>query len=448
MRIKTDLPLTLKEIANNVDSSTSINGKINAICTDSRKCEMGDLFIALSGDRYNGADFIDEARRKGAFIMATENADIKVTDTENALLKISSYYKRIINPAHTVAITGSIGKTTVKDFTYSLLSKAFVSHKTEGNYNNALGLSYTLLSMKKKTETLICEFGMNHTGEISKLSKAIAPDIAIITNIGSAHIGNLGSREKIAEAKLEIRDGMTDGRIIVNQNEPLLKSVKNPYFISYTDQSANLYAEILSITPVNSVLKIQTERFKAEIETSLYSRQQLDSLLYAISVCDILGMCAEKIFAYVKEISPSSLRQKFIRENGYTIYDDSYNSSPEAVINDLRMLSERSDNNSVVLGDMLELGEYSEALHFKIGTECARFGFKKLYAFGKYSRIIAKGATDTGMDSEKVFTNEDISKPQITAKQISESYEGETLLVKASHFVNADRIIKILLNKE
>ncbi len=449
MRIKTQRKLTLKKVASSVGANINYDSEINAICTDSRECENKDLFIALSGENFNGADFISDARKKGAFVMSEREGDIKIKNTEYALLSLASDYKRNINPRHTVAVTGSVGKTTVKDFTYALLSSIMSTHKNEGNFNNLLGLSHTLLSMPENTEALVCELGMNHIGEINLLSKALMPDVAIITNIGTAHIGNLGSREKIAEAKLEIQNGMTKNAVtVVSLEEPLLSKTKNPYFISYKDKNADLYAELLSLSPVCSNFVVKTSRFEIELETALYSKHTVDSLLYAISVCDILNIEPEEISKAVKNISPLNLRQKFIFENGYTIYDDSYNSSPEAVIADFKMLSRIGNNNSALLGDMLELGEKSEEMHLMIGKECARHGFKKLYAFGRYSEIIAKGAVAEGMNQNFVFTNPELSKPEITVKQIIKSYGGETLLVKASHSVRAERIIKLLTEKE
>ena len=176
MKIKTDIPLYLSDVARILKNNFSVNTKINAISTDSRNCEKNDLFFALSGENFDGADFIYEAKAKGAYTVSTvENSDFTVANAENALLSVAAEYKKIINPKYTVAVTGSIGKTTVKDFVSSLLSEVMKTHKTEGNFNNTIGLSYTLLSAKMGTEALICELGMNHRGEIDLLSRAINP---------------------------------------------------------------------------------------------------------------------------------------------------------------------------------------------------------------------------------------------------------------------------------
>ena len=246
MRIKTDIPIYISEIAQILKSDFNSDSQVNAICTNSRNCENGDLFFALKGENFDGGDFIVQAKSKGAHTVANRiNADFLVIDAYKALLSVASRYKQKINPKYTVAVTGSIGKTTVKDFIYSLLSHTMNVHKSENNFNNILGLSYTLLSAKKETEALVCELGMNHRGEIDELSKAITPNISIITNVGTAHIGNLGSREEIAKAKLEIENGMSDGKTVIKDDEMLLKSAKNPYYISYTDTNADLFIKLL-----------------------------------------------------------------------------------------------------------------------------------------------------------------------------------------------------------
>ncbi len=432
-------------IARILEIPSELQGEISAITTHSAMCEKGDLFVALPGENFNGASFIKEAREKGAFILSeADGADFRVKCAYEALLKIACSYKEIINPKHTIAVTGSIGKTTVKDFIYTLLSPAMHTHKTEENYNNILGVSYTLLSMPKNTEALVIEIGMNHKGEIDTISRALKPTLSVITNVGSAHIGNLGSRDAIAEAKLEIQNGMTGGKTVIFKEEALLSKAKNIYSISYTDVNADLFADIISRDRKESRIYIKTKEYAATFNTTLYSKHSINSLLMAIAVCDVIGIRYQTIADAINNITPDTMRQKFIYANGYTFYDDSYNSSPEAVVADLSMLSELGGERSALIGDMLELGESSSNLHRYIGIECARHSLKKLYALGQYAGDIACGAILGGMKESDIFINTDINNPGLTAKQISENYAGEVLLVKASHSVNAKRIIEIL----
>ena len=437
-------------IAGILKTDIDFDAQINAITTHSDLCQIGDLFIALPGEKFNGADFLHEAKKRGAVTLSeTKNGDLRVRSANEALLAIASAYADIISPKYRIAITGSTGKTTVKDFTASILSSVMKTHKTKDNLNNSIGVPYTLLSTPTDTAALVCEMGMNHKGEIDILSRAVRPDVSVITNVGSAHIGNLGSKKAIAEAKLEIQNGMNESaKTVIFEKETLLSDAKNPYIISYVNENADLFARILSKTKHGAEIYIKTASYETAVSTALYSDQTIDSLLMAIAVSDIIGIDAEKITSAVKGITPDSLRQKFIYANGYKIYDDSYNSSPEAVIADLKMLKEYEDKVSAVIGDMLELGKECRQLHQKIGAECARHSVKKLYAFGEYAEDTAYGAINAGMKKECVFINADLSCPQLTAMQISKSYSSETLLIKASHSVKADRIIHILENEK
>jgi len=435
-------------IGTSLKIQTHNNATLNAITTDSRSCEKNDLLDAIKGEKFNGADFINEARKKHAFVVSeAANADFCVGSSQEALLKIAADYKELISPRYTIAITGSTGKTTTKDFTHALLSSVLRTHKTAGNYNNILGVSHTILTAPPKADALICEFGMNHIGEIDVLSRHIKPDISIITNIGTAHIGNLGSREMIAKAKLEIQNGMTDGKTVVLKNEPLLSTVRNPYFISSEEETSDLFFKIITKNEFGSEIFIKTRSFEQTFKTHLTSEHTLNSLLFAIAVCEIIGVQVEYIAKGLEGITENILRQRFINESGYEIYDDSYNSSPEAVIANLKMLRERKAEFSALIGDMLELGEKSNALHYYVGSECAKHSLKNLYAFGKYADELARGAIENGMSPKNVFVNRDASNPELSARQIKESYAGETLLVKASHSINAHRIIELLIRE-
>ena len=444
MRIKTEIPLTLSLISKLVSDTAAPDVKINAITTNSKLCEKNDLFIALKGEKFDGADFVKEAKRKGAFVLSERDGDFTVKNAYSALLKIAEHYKELASPKYTIAITGSCGKTTVKDFTHLLLAPYMSTHKTKENYNNSLGVAHTLFTLPYAATVLVCEVGMNHIGEISELSRALHPDISVITNIGTAHIGNLGSREAIADAKLEIEDGMNDGKTIFFKEEPLLLKAKNPYFISFCDRNADMYVEILSRTEEGSRIFIKTNANEYQIASPLTSIHTLNSLILSVASATVIGLSPIEIVKAAEKIDSSALRQKFLTVSGFRIYDDSYNSSPDAVITDLRMLKERQEAFSALIGDMLELGDKSEALHEMVGRECAKNKASKLYLFGNFAKSIAKGAIIEGMDEKNIFVNTDLTRPDLTAFQIKETYENERILIKASHSVNIKRVIDIL----
>lgn len=448
MRIRTSLKLTLSDISDSLNLPIDQDCEINGVTTDSRLCENRDIFIAIPGEKSDGRNYIDQALERGAFIVANSSkAHFKVEDAKTALLQIAAAYKERVKPLYTIAVTGSVGKTTTKDFIAAILSEAMATHKTKDNYNNILGLSYTLLSMPENTAALVCELGMNHKGEIDMLSRALKPDISVITNVGTAHIGNLGSKKAIADAKLEIQNGMNGGKTIIFKEENLLKETKNPYYISRTEENADIFFRELCRSEKGSEIFVKTKDSEKKFTTHLNSSHTVDSLMFAIAVCSTMKISEDDILRGINKISRESLRQRFLTINGYTIFDDSYNSSPEAVIADLKMLSEQNLTISALIGDMLELGSESKRLHRCIGAECAKYSVKKLYAFGKYADEVAKGAFFAGMKSKYIFVNKDTSRPKISALQIAESYDGETLLVKGSHELKLDRIIKILKKK-
>lgn len=452
MRIVPETPLTIEEISritgselkSEIPSETLING----ITTDSREICGGDLFVTLKGERFDGEEFIENAKKCGAYVLSkNKDAHIVTEDTLLSLLNIASYYKkRLPKLKKTVAVTGSVGKTTTKNILSKILSVNFKVHATKENYNNFLGLSHTLLTAPKDTEILVAEVGMNHPGEIEILSKALEPDVSIITNIGTAHIGNLGSRELIAKAKLEILSGMIDKKITVPYEEPLLKDINCAYTVSITNPKANCYISLKEENIHGSVFDIFTlKNYVSGARVSLPGRHVLSAIAHSIGAIELLGFDIKKLKDSLTVLDDNCVRGKIININGYKIFDDTYSSSPEAVIADFQLLSIRNIKKSCVLGDMLELGDSSEELHRRVGKAVAEYGFRNLYTFGKSSSFIAEAALNAGMREENVFINTDISAPEITAKQIIETYtQDETILFKASHSIHAERIYEFL----
>lgn len=445
MRIKLSVPFTVKEIAEYIHGDVRAeNAKISSVTTDSRDAAAGDLFIAVNDVACN---FINDARAIGCYTLAsTDSADIFVRDIDTALLDIARYYiSRLKNLKHTIGITGSVGKSTTKEFTRLIMQQKYRTHANIMNFNNALGVFHTVLSAPQDTEILICELGMNHAGEISKLSKALTPDIAVITNIGSAHIGMLGSREKIANAKLEICDGMNGGAVFVDADEPLLKNAKGKRGVSRTDITADYYLKAKKGESCGSTFDFISDNLKIRDGfIGICGDHYLSCLMFALSVSSYAGLSEKEIKSGLELITSDVLRQRIIKIGKYNIYDDTYSSSPEAVIAALRALSLHSSRFSCVLGDMLELGEEAQIFHELIGREAARQGCVRLYAFGRYCNAVADGASQGGMSDSQIYTNGDILAPQITVDQIKSSYCEELLLIKGSHAIHTERIIALL----
>ena len=342
---------------------------------------------------------------------------------------------------HTVAITGSVGKTTTKEFLRTIVSPRYRTHATAGNMNNEIGLPLTVLTSPDDCEFLILECGMNHTGEISRLSLSANPDIAIITNIGTSHIGNLGSREKIAEAKLEILDGMPSGGILLCEHgEPLLRCADQRVTFSDTDKLAD-YA----VLPSKDELRLMIRGiYQCNLDFK-GGRQLIPDLAAAVAAADLIGLSADDIADGVKMIGEGELRYRLIRRSGYTLLDDSYNSSYESATSALKHLMTLSAPvHSALLGDILELGTHAEEIHRALGRYAAGANLDKLYLVGKYAHHLMSGAVNAGMKREKIFILDSDNLEEIALIIKSGLSEGECMLIKASHATELWRIPKLL----
>ncbi len=452
MRVKLDIPITIEEICKTTDAQVSskndLRSNVEYICTDTRECEANDLFIALGGADQSGENYVGEAKNKKCFVLsAQERSDvITVNNTTEALLKIAKLYKSKLTLKYTVAVTGSVGKSTTVKFLSKILTSKYKVHSPIGNFNNQLGVPLTILNAPRDTEVLITELGMNHLNEISRLSKYVTPDVGIITSIGSSHIGNLGSRESIAKAKLEITHGMKDGVLLLPYNEPLLAGISNSLFVSYGSSLSDF-----SLSNSRNGLYDLVSPYGNVNGISFFGGQEhlLSDLAFAISAAQVIGLTESEIIKGVKTITESDLRQRFILLKDFTVFDDSYNASPESILADLRYIASLGKPFSVFLGDVLELGDSSKIIHEKIGRTAAEFNINNLYLYGKYSEDTAQGAIDAGIDPSRIFINTDISSTDISKKHIKDNHvEGEIILFKASHKLRLDKIADRLAEEE
>ena len=452
MIISLEEHLKLSELSKIFDYQPLHDSEIRKIVTSSKEALQGSLFLALPGKNANGDQFLGEAKMRGAITVSAtrDDSDILVDDISRALLKIADLYKdKLKLLRHTIAITGSVGKTTAKNILKKMLDPLYETHATKENYNNYIGCSHTVLTAPKHTEALIIEIGMNHAGEISQISKAITPSLSIITNIGTAHIGNLGSKKAIANAKLEILDGMEKELLIAPYGENLIKKAKNVYTFSTASDKADCFIEPINITKKGSRFNIHTKRFLLENQyTSLVGEHVLNAIAIGVSVLDILELDKDVIFNSLKKINEADLRGRFRSAGDFLVFDDTYSASADALEAVLKRISMEDGIKSAVLGDMLELGEKTKMLHERVGSLVRQNGFSRLFAFGKYAKHYANGAMTSGMDKNSIFINTDIERPDITARDIIANCKaGELLLVKASHNIRADRIIDQLMKK-
>lgn len=451
MRITLDCALRAKEIKDilRAESALDNNLEFKFITTSSKEASRGDLFIAIRGENFDGNDYAKEALERGAYPICERAlpSSFKVKDTKSALFSLAALYKtKLKKLKYTVAITGSVGKSTTKEFTKALLSRKYKLHATEENENNHIGVPLTVLRASSETEVLVIEAGMNHLGEIREISECIKPDIAVITNIGTAHIGNLGSREMIAKAKLEILAGMSGGAVLLPYEEPLLSGKKNGIYLSQSATDAYSHFENVNLTAKESSFDYISKKSRIRhLVLSVGGRHLLTCLQYAIVISELFGLEEKEIKDGIFSISRDNMRQKHINILNFRIFDDSYNSSYDSVKAAFDMLAMSNAPFSALLSDMLELGEYTEMLHIEIGKSAARAGTRRLYLFGRYAEFIKKGALLCGFDENRIFINPDLSSPLNTALDILKNTEnGETVLFKGSHSTRLYRVTDMI----
>ncbi|MBQ8140572.1 MAG: UDP-N-acetylmuramoyl-tripeptide--D-alanyl-D-alanine ligase [Clostridia bacterium] len=436
----------------------------DSVCTDSRETAEGALFVAIDGERVNGHDFIGAALSSGSGCVLCERipesltdrkyAAVVVDDSIKAMGELAKAYDRRLNHRK-VAITGSVGKTTTKEFVAAVLSEKLRVHKTEGNFNSNIGMPLSMLSMKHDTEVSVLEMGMSDFGEIDYLSRIAEPDIAIVTNIGSSHMENLGSRENICKAKMEIVNGLKKGgALLLNGDEPLLREYNNP---DYTPVYVGIDNKDCDFRAVNLRSNLTSTAFEVIYGNKVVKRVTIPALgkhnvyaaLFAYAVGVRMGLDDETIMNGLKNFTPVGMRQNIYELEGITVIEDCYNASPEsmrAAISVMRDLKERNGGRmTALLGDMYELGDSSERLHEEVGLEFARLGGSVLYTFGASAEHIALGAVLGGVLNENIYRNGNVKDPALSGEMILGSIKkGDILLIKASRGAAAERIINYL----
>ncbi|MCI8470583.1 MAG: UDP-N-acetylmuramoyl-tripeptide--D-alanyl-D-alanine ligase [Clostridia bacterium] len=446
--------LKIKEILE-VTKGELIQGDLEFICKnfskDTRTIEKGDTYIAIKGENFDGNLFWKQALEKGAECVIVSEITlqdeelstyknkniIKVEDTLQALYEIARLKRSLYN-IPVIAITGSVGKTSTKDMVANVVSQKYKTLKTMGNNNNNIGLPFTILKLREE-EAMVLEMGMNHLGEISLLTSIAKPDICIITNIGTSHIGNLGSRENILKAKLEILEGSENPTIIINNDNELLhkwqeENKKKRNIITYGIR------EISDINGKNIKLKGDSSEFtcrpyekEISIAVPVGGEHFILNSLCVVSVGKILKIEEEKIKKGIESFELTKKRMDITElGNGVKIINDAYNASLESMKASLKYLSELKNKRKIaVLGDILELGEYSQKLHEQVGEAVYQNKIDLLIVSGKNAKYIDQQAKKMGMPEENIYYFEEKEK---IIKQIKEMIKpGDAILFKASN---------------
>lgn len=431
------------------------------VATDSREFGENGLFIAIKGERADGHLYVNKAAENGAVCAIVEYIPkgapdicyIVVEDTVKALGALAAAYKYAVHPL-TVAVTGSVGKTTTKEFVYSVLSEKYKTLKTEANHNNHIGMPMTLLGLDEGHKAAVLEMGMSAFGEISYLSKIGMPDIAIITNIGSSHIENLGSREGIRNAKLEVSDGMKeDGILILDGDEPLLAGIDSAYYVSMTGRRA--YANVSNIISGENGMAFDITiggECTESIVIPVLGEHNVKDAAYAFVVGKLLGMGEFEIRRGLMNYQSVGLRQKVTKVGDITLIEDCYNASPESMRAALSLLNKMASRHGVkssaVLGEMRELGSYCESGHRGVGSFLAYQKIDRLFTFGELARMIADEAIREGMDPKNVFCTDALDDYEALAEKIVNNITpSEMILFKASRAVALENAVEFVKKK-
>lgn len=438
-----------------------VRQKINGVFTDSRSPLPGGLFVPVVGERFDGHDFVDRCLAAGAatFLWQEDHGAppagpvILVQDTLKALQQLAAAYLQQSGAA-VVGITGSNGKTTTKDIVNALLSTTFKVHKTEGNYNNHIGLPLTVLSMPEDTQIVILEMGMSGREEIRLLSRMAQPDVAVITNVGEAHLMQLGSREEIARAKLEIISALKSGGLLVcNGDEPLLSAVLAE---PETERPEQMSIFTFGMLPNNDDYPtgmtthgqgiIFTSRLEGQeaFHLPLAGRHNVVNSLAGMAVARHFGVGTGQMRQGLAELKLTGMRSEVIpAANGLTLLNDTYNASPLSMKAALDTLAGYHSKNRkiAVLGDMLELGPLEEQYHREIGLYAAAIGVELLFTYGARGAYIAEEARNN-MTHASVYAFSD--KDELTAALRAVLRAGDTVLFKASRGMRLETVVDAL----
>ena len=420
--------------------------EINFFSQDSRQMTNGGMYIPLKGERFDGHNFIESAFQTGAQAIISEKdvnyedkIVIKVKDTHQALKDMASYLRNHC-PVKVVGVTGSVGKTSTRDMVYSVVKQKYKTLKTEGNYNNEIGLPLTILRYHDE-EVLVLEMGMNHLQEMSRLSMIARPDIACITNIGTAHIGELGSRENILKAKLEITDGMKEGStLIINQDNDMLQTVELPHLNVVRvgkGKEASIQASHIVLEETKSSFEVEYQGKKEIIEVPVQGEHNISNALIAIAVGIELNISLEDIKKGIQEFKLTKNRMDILEKNHKTVIDGTYNASVDSMKSSIDVLANYKKRKVAILADMLELGNYSQQLHEEVGSYVASKGIDILVCVGKEAKYIYQKARESMKDVYYFESNQ-----EVIARLDELLKEDDVILVKGSHSMNLKEVVE------
>lgn len=433
--------------------------EITGAVIDSRQVEPGYLYIPIRGERVDGHRFIPDVFEKGALAVLSEEPlenpagpYIQVASSEQALKDIAEFYRSTLS-IKIIGITGSVGKTSTKEMISAVLSQKYNVLKTEGNFNNEIGLPLTILRIRREHEVAVVEMGISEFGEMHRIAKVAKPDICVMTNIGQCHLENLIDRDGVLRAKSEIFDFLkTDGHIVLNGNDDKLITVQEvkgvkPVFYYVEDgtaKKADLPYEITADAIENKGLRglnanLHFPEEVCQIHEPIPGVHNVYNACAAACVGRIMGLTNEEICQGIAHAKTIAGRTNLITLGEVLVIDDCYNANPVSMKASLDVLAQADGRKIAVLGDMGELGENEREMHYDVGKYAANTGVDILFCCGTLSEELAKGA-QRGHAKVMYFAD----REKLTQTLINFVEAGDTVLVKASHFMEFPKIVKAL----
>lgn len=432
--------------------------EVSSITTDSRNITVNGLFIAIKGARTDGNKFIPDMYKSGAICCISENdpediadflqekAYIQVESCYQALKDIAAYY-RTVCMTKIIGITGSVGKTTTKEMIASVLSEHFNTLKTQGNYNNEVGVPLTLFRLREEHEIAVVEMGISEFGEMTRLSQIAKPDICVITNIGQCHLETLGDRDGVLKAKTEIFSYMAvDGKVYLNGDDDKLRQITDINGIKPVYYGIDYNCDVFADNIINNGLDgiyfdAVTKSKRIALHVSVPGIHMVLDALAAVAIAIDLGMTTDEITAGISKFTPVGGHSNIIKTDKFTIMDDCYNANPVSMKAAIDVLSSAKGRKVAIIGDMFELGTGEKMLHYDIGTYAVNSGIDCIICVGELAKQYVMGALATD-ENHNVLYYEDTKKAVEMVKSIVK--EGDSILVKASHAMEFEKIVATL----
>ncbi len=450
--------LTLENIAKVCNGiyhgdAEALQKEVQSITTDSRMAEEGCLFVPIVGERADGHRFIPQVREAGALATLSERElpeetlpYIQVESSLQAVKDIAAFYLEGLH-IPVVGITGSVGKTSTKEVIASVLSEKYRTLKTQGNFNNELGLPLTIFRLRDEDELAVLEMGISDFGEMTRLSAIARPNTGVITNIGTCHLENLGDRDGVFRAKTEMFANLQPGgQVVLNGDDDKLCRVtevngRKPVFFGM-DAEKEVYAsevQSLGLKGMRCTIHLGEEAFSVHIP--MPGKHMIYNALAAAAVGRIYGLTTEQIRRGIEKLQPISGRFRMIENAHFLIVDDCYNANPMSMKASLDVLKDGAGRRVAILGDMGELGENEEALHREVGIHAGSCGIDVCICVGKLSCHMAEAARNANPDLTVIYEE---TREQLLSHLQTYVQDGDTILVKASHFMHFEEVVEAL----